>query len=83
MTMYFIAAGVVVLLWGMWYYRSLLIDSFGKKSAEREAKIHANINKENKEIDRKSKEKYDEVNKVDPDNLLDSLKKMMKRKEKK
>ncbi len=83
MTMYFIAGGVLLLLWLGWYYRSLLIDSFGKKSVEREAKIHAKINEKNKEIDKKAKAKYDEIENVDQDNILSWLQKKMKKKEKK
>lgn len=76
MTLYFIAGGVALLIWAGWYYRSLLIDQFGKKSAEREAQVHSEINEKNKIIDKEAKAKYDKVDKLDPDNLIESLKRM-------
>ena len=82
-TLIFIALGTSVLIWAGWYYRSLLIDSFGKKSSEREAKIHAKINEKNKEIDKTGKIKHDEIENIDPDDMLSWLQKKMKKKEKK
>lgn len=76
MTIYFIAGGVILLGLLGWYYRSLLIDQFEKKSAEREAEVHSEINKKNKIIDKQAKVKYDKVNELDPDNLIESLKRM-------
>jgi hypothetical protein len=82
-TLIFIALGAGVLICGGWYYRSLLIDSFGKKSSEREAKIHAKINEKNKEIDKKAKDKHNEIDNISDDNMLSWLQKKMKKKEKK
>ena len=82
MTMWFIGAGVVLLLWGMWYYRKLLIQSLGLKSAKREAGIHAKINEKNKEIDKKGKIKHDEIEAVDQDDMLGWLQKRFQLKDK-
>lgn len=82
MIMYFIGAGVLILLWAGWYYRKLLIQSLGLKSAKREAKIHAKINEKNKEIDKAGKIKHDEIKGIDQDNMLAWLQKKMKLKNK-
>lgn len=74
--MYFIAGGIILLLLAGWYYRKLLIDQFAKKSAQRESSIHAEINAENKTIDKQAQKKYDKIDKIDPDNLIRDLNRM-------
>lgn len=82
-TMYFIAGGALLLVFVMWKYGSLIKKALRLKSAEREARIHAKINEKNKEIDKKAKAKYDEIENVDQDDMLSWLQKKMKKKEEK
>lgn len=82
MTLYFIGGGVLIFLFVMWKYGSLIKNTFKLKSAEREAGIHAKINEKNKELDKKAKIKHNEIENIDPDDMLSWLQKKMKPKNK-
>lgn len=76
MTLYLIGAGFLILLFLGWKYGRLVLNSFKLKLSEREAFNHAEINRKNKEIDKELTDEKDKIGRINPDNLLESLKRM-------